>query len=266
MTSTVSIAARVCVALALLLSTSADLASQATPAARKPFDREYTLESSILGYRGVGGEIDGIRNPTIWALTGETVRITIVNAELMVHDIALEKHAVKSPEILDKGATTNITFKAEQSDTYYFSIPGHRAAGMEGRIDVSDTPRVQSDGQPPTREDRALNVDFEKGTLDDWTAAGDAFALVKGEPPPGPPAERRSGWAGSFWVSSGMSGSSRKGTLSSAPFNVSHPYASFLVSGGAFTSTRVELVLAQTKEVIYTISGSHSGVLRPASW
>ena len=264
MTHYVSLATRLMVALALLVSTSADLASQATPAARKPFDREYTLESSILGYRGVGGEIDGIRNPTIWALTGETVRITIVNAELMVHDIALEKHAVKSPEILDKGATTNITFKAEQSDTYFCSIPGHRAAGMEGRIDVSDTPRVQSDGLPASKDDRALNLDFEKGSLDDWTPTGDAFALVKGEPPPGPPAERRSGWSGAFWISSGMSGSARKGTLSSTPFRVSHPYASFLVSGGAFASTRVELVLAQTKEVVYTISGAHSGLLRPA--
>ena len=264
MTHYVSLATRLMVALALLVSTSADLASQATPAARKPFDREYTLESSILGYRGVGGEIDGIRNPTIWALTGETVRITIVNAELMVHDVALEKHAVKSPEILDKGATTNLTFKAEQSDTYYCSIPGHRAAGMEGRIDVSETPRVQSDGLPASKDDRALNLDFEKGSLDDWTPTGDAFTLVKGEPPPGPPAERRSGWSGTFWISSGMSGSARKGTLSSTPFRVSHPYASFLVSGGAFASTRVELVLAQTKEVVYTISGAHSGLLRPA--
>ena len=46
----------------------------------------------MLGFRGVGGEIDGIRNPTLWARTGETVRITIVNGELMVHDITLEKH------------------------------------------------------------------------------------------------------------------------------------------------------------------------------
>ena len=68
------------------------LATQAqTPA---PIDREYTLESTMLGYRGVGGEIDGVRNPTLWARTGETVRITIVNGELMVHDITLEKHNV----------------------------------------------------------------------------------------------------------------------------------------------------------------------------
>ena len=72
---------------ALLLTARGDLAAQgsATP------DREYTLISTMLGYRGGGGDIAGLRNPTLWAKTGETVKLTIVNGELMVHDIALEK-------------------------------------------------------------------------------------------------------------------------------------------------------------------------------
>ena len=261
-----SFAVRFVVSVALLAGTTAQVASQAPAAAKpKPFDREYTLESSILGYRGVGGEIDGIRNPTLWALTGETVRITIVNAELMLHDIALDKLAVKSTEVLDKGASTNITFKAERSDTYFCSIPGHRAAGMEGRIDVSDVPRVQSEGVLPSAGDRALNLDFEKGTLEDWKASGDAFELVKGDRPVAPGPEKRVGHAGTHWVGSGFSGSARKGTLTSAPFRVTHPYASFLISGGAFSSTRVEVVLAAPQEVvIYTISGAHQGMMRPA--
>ena len=116
----------------VLLSASGGISGQSSTAARPndPPDREYRLESSMLGYRGIGGEIDGIRNPTLWAKTGETVRITIVNGELMVHDIALEKGEVKSTQILDKGATANITFKATTSDTYFCSLPGHRVAGM----------------------------------------------------------------------------------------------------------------------------------------
>jgi putative membrane-bound dehydrogenase-like protein len=261
-----SLAVRLVVAVALLAGTPVQVASQAPAAAEpKPFDREYTLESSILGYRGVGGEIDGIRNPTLWALTGETVRITIVNAELMLHDIALDKLAVKSTEVLDKGASTNITFKAERSDTYFCSIPGHRAAGMEGRIDVSDVPRVQSEGVLPSAGDRALNLDFEKGTLEDWKASGDAFELVTGDRPVAPGPEKRVGHAGTHWVGSGFGGSARKGTLTSTPFRVTHPYASFLISGGAFSSTRVEVVLATPQEVvIYTISGVHQGMMRPA--
>ena len=235
------------------------LASQAQTTA--PVDREYTLESTMLGYRGIGGEIDGIRNPNLWARTGETVRITIVNGELMVHDITLEKHNVRSAQILDKGATSSVTFKAKDSDTYYCSLPGHRAAGMEGRLDVSDQPPVQSAGIAPVANGRALNLDFENGTLQDWTATGDAFALVKED------TERkgqRTPIAGAYWVSSGVAGNARKGTLFSAPFRVSHPYASFLVSGGAFASTRVELVLTEDNTVFYSISGADQAAFRPA--
>ena len=61
-----------------------------------------------------------------------------------------------------------------------------------------------------------------------------------------------------------MKGSARRGTLSSAPFPVTRPYASFLVSGGAFKSTRVEVVLADDQKIVYTISGTDSPRLRPA--
>ena len=89
-------------ALPFLLGVRADLDGQAAQP-RVRIDREYRLEATMLGYRGIGGDIDGIRNPTLWARTGETVRITIVNGEVMVHDIALEKQPVKSQQILERG-------------------------------------------------------------------------------------------------------------------------------------------------------------------
>src|SRR5262249_23072886 len=155
--------------------------------------------------------------------------------------LSLEKHALKTTQILDKGATTNITFRVGESDTYYCSVPGHRAAGMEGRLDVSDEPHVVSDGIAPSVDGRALNLDFENGTLANWTVPGDAFALVKAEYP----GDGRAGSAGRFWVGSGANGAAAKGTMTSAPFPVQHPYASFLIGGGAFASTRVEIVLAE---------------------
>jgi putative membrane-bound dehydrogenase-like protein len=223
-----------------------------------PVDRHYTLEATMIGYRGVGGDIDGVRNPTLWARTGETVRITMVNGEPMAHDIALEKLDVKSQQIFDRGASTNLNFRASANDVYYCSLPGHRLAGMEGRIEVTDEPRVRSEGVPPALDGRPLNLDFEKGTLDDWTATGDAFAVVTADP------QKRSG-SGAYWVTSSTKGSARRGALESRPFTVTHPYASFLVSGGAFTSTRVELALAADKRVVYTISGLDQARLRPAS-
>ena len=90
--------------LILLACAGGHLSGQTTPSSRAsgPVDREFTLESTMLGYRGLGGEIDGVRNPNLWALTGETVRITIVNGETMVHDVAMEKADVRSAQILDQ--------------------------------------------------------------------------------------------------------------------------------------------------------------------
>jgi putative membrane-bound dehydrogenase-like protein len=251
-------AARLTGCLILLVCTESNMASQTASSVRPTpsIDREYTLESTMVGYRGVGGDIDGVRNPTLWARTGDMVRITIVNGEMMVHDIAMEKHDAKSQQIFDKGATARITFKAEASDIYYCSLPGHRLAGMEGRLDVSDEARVKSEGVLPAVNGRELNLDFETGTLENWTATGDAFQIVKDE-------GRKVANAGSYWVSSSPGGSARKGTLSSVPFRVSHPYASFLVSGGAFASTRVEIVRAEDNVPIFTTSATEQTALRP---
>ena len=74
----------------------------------------------------------------------------------MVHDIALEKLDLKSTQILDKGATASITFKAKSSDTYFCSLPGHRAAGMEGRLEVTDTAPTVAPGTAPEVNGRPL--------------------------------------------------------------------------------------------------------------
>jgi putative membrane-bound dehydrogenase-like protein len=233
-------------------------------AAQPRIDRHYRLEATTLGYRGIGGNIEGIRNPTLWARTGETVRITIVNGEVMVHDIALEKQGAKSQQILEKGETASITFKAEQSDTYYCTLPGHRISGMEGRLDVSEEPRTTSAaGVAPVAGQRALNLDFEAGTLADWTPTGDAFSVVKaaGRSPElrDAPDDR----AGDYWVSSRPGGSPKKGVLISAPFPVTHPYASFLLSGGAFRTTRVEIVRVEDGQILFSVSGADAASLRP---
>ena len=123
-------------------------------------DREYVLETNILGYWGVGGNIDGVRNPVLRAEKGETVRIVIVNVEALLHDIALETLQVKSEGVLDVGEQTDITFIAVEDDIYYCTIPGHRAAGMEGRFeiireagmaDAGPAPEANGNGGGPAR-------------------------------------------------------------------------------------------------------------------
>ena len=246
-----------------LASVSGHLPIHAAPQQR-PADREYMLEATIVGYRGVGGDIDGIKNPVLTALTGQSVRITIVNTDLVLHDIALEAMKIRSAQILDKGASASITFTAKASDTYFCTIPGHRAAGMEGRIEVSDVPRPRPEGTLPEVNGKPLDLSFENGTLDNWISSGSAFTVVEGGNVPGLSASMKTGHVGTYWVTSQVGGSGRKGTLSSTPFPVRAAFASFLVSGGAFASTRIEIVLAAEKKVIYSITGSNRALLRPA--
>ncbi|MEX2595261.1 MAG: PVC-type heme-binding CxxCH protein [Anditalea sp.] len=229
------------------------------------FDREYTLEATMLGYF----DQEGIRNPVLRANKGDRVKITIVNGELMTHDIALEKLGIKSEVIIEKGATANIVFEAKESDTYYCTIPGHRAAGMVGQFEVVEGPitdEVIVTGEIPKIGDRELNLDFETGTLDDWVSTGEAFSnpLISGDSSPVHEKDMHVGQEGEYFVSSGGTLNHESiGTLTSAPFKVTRPFASFKVSGGALQDTRVELVRADQDSAFFQISGSGRATLRP---
>ena len=254
-------------AMLLAVSLLAGSSSHAQEAeSSQEVDREYALESSILGYKGIGGAIDGVRNPLLQAAKGETVRITITNVEVMPHDVALEKHGVKSTEVLDVGDQASVTFTAEESDTYYCTIPGHRAAGMEGKFQIMEEADAVAAGVPVMQDGRPLNLGFEEGSFADWTVEGDAFgeAPVEGDVVAARTGDTESRHDGAFWVSSGeVSGHRATGTLTSVPFAVTQPYASFLVSGGALKDTRVELVRAENDSVYFDISGYDHATLRP---
>ena len=78
-------------------------------------------------------------------------------------------------------------------------------------------------------------LDFETGTLQDWTAQGDAFT---GQPIEGDTVFKRRGdmksqHQGHFWIGSyERKGDKAQGTLTSATFPVTHPWGSFMVGGG----------------------------------
>ncbi len=105
---------------------------------------------------------------------------------------------------------------------------------------------------------RPLNLDFEAGSLADWKAEGDAF---KGQPIAGDTVHRRRGdmasrHAGRYWVGTyEIAGDAPRGTLTSVPFRVSKPFASFLVGGGSQGATFVELVRTDTGQSIFRASG-----------
>lgn len=227
-------------------------------------DKEYFLEATMLGYFAK----NGTRNPVLKANKGMRVRITITNGEVMTHDISMEKLGVKSKTIFEKGAKTSITFVAENSDTYFCTIPGHKAAGMVGKFEVVEgslAPKVVV-GKIPMKNGKPLNFNFETGNLQDWTTTGDAFRspIINETPSPIHEKEMKIEAEGKNFLSSGGTVNYKlTGTLKSTTFKVTHPFASFLVSGGALVDTRVELVLAETNKVIFQSTGQGRATLQP---
>jgi putative membrane-bound dehydrogenase-like protein len=121
---------------------------------------------------------------------------------------------------------------------------------------VAPTP---PEGVLPTGADgKPLNLDFETGTLKDWTPEGEAF---QGQPIKGDTVNKRRGdmhsrHQGNYWIGGyELKGDRPQGTLTSVAFKVTHPWASFLVGGGASPETCVELVRNDTKEVFSRTSG-----------
>jgi len=121
-------------------------------------------------------------------------------------------------------------------------------------------------GTLPTGQDgKPLNFDFEAGSLKDWTPEGPAF---EGQPIRGDVVSKRrsdmkSRHAGEFWVGGyERNGDRPQGTLTSSPFQVTRPYASFLVGGGSFPTTCVELVRKQDGQVLHRVSGDDNEDLK----
>jgi nitrite reductase (NO-forming) len=141
-------------------------------------DASFTLQTTIaeggLRFVGVGGDIDGVLNPTLNVAVGQTVQVTLTNGDGAVHDITAPDLGVASEQVSGQGASTNVSFTAEQEGEYNYwcSIPGHRAAGMEGLIVVgepggpaeptgADIVRSPADVPPPVGDREATTVDFE---------------------------------------------------------------------------------------------------------
>lgn len=227
-------------------------------------DKEFMLETTMLGYFFK----NGTRNPTLKVKKGSRVRINIVNGEVMTHDIALEKLGIKSGAISEKGSKSSITFVANKNDTYYCTVPGHRAAGMVGKLEVVDGEIIEKIvvGKLPLKNGKPLNLDFETGDLRDWIATGDAFTspLISADPSPIHDKDMMIGFEGKNFLSSGGTVNYKlTGTLTSVSFAVTQPYASFMVSGGALQDTRIEIVLANTKKVIFQSTGQGRANLQP---
>src|SRR5260370_12967793 len=92
---------------------------------------------------------------------------------------------------------------------------------------TAQQPKTPLEGVLPVGADgKALNLDFETGTLKDWTAEGEAFAgqPVRGDTVFARRHDNKSQHQGNFWIGGyELRGDKPPGTLTSVSLQVTHP-------------------------------------------
>jgi nitrite reductase (NO-forming) len=105
---------------------------------------EYTVRTQIGGeptmaFVGVGGDIEGVVNPELTANVGDTIRLTVVNGNPVLHDLRIDAFHVESGNLTEEGQSVTMEFVATQPGEfeYYCGIPGHREIGMKGLLRIT---------------------------------------------------------------------------------------------------------------------------------
>ena len=111
-------------------------AAEYTPNVR--FRLRTELAEGKMAFVGVSGDIEGIVNPTLRVNDGDVVQVTLVNSDGIEHDVVFPEFGAGTDRVNRKGASSVTVFRADKSGEYaYFcALPGHRQAGMEGKIVV----------------------------------------------------------------------------------------------------------------------------------
>lgn len=108
---------------------------------------EYTLKAVLysdppMAFMGVGGEIEGVINPDLHAQTGDTVKITVINADAILHDLTLDDFGVTTGQLTTKDQTASVSFLVTQPGEFKYrcATPGHDQVGMVGKLVVTGEP------------------------------------------------------------------------------------------------------------------------------
>jgi nitrite reductase (NO-forming) len=106
---------------------------------------EYSLLSTMLdgqmAFVGIGGGIDGVKNPTLTANVGDIVRVTLTGGDSVEHDVAFPDFNAQSDHISGKGSTSTFEFVVDKPGSFTYSclLAGHKEAGMIGKFEVTGT-------------------------------------------------------------------------------------------------------------------------------
>ncbi len=132
-------------------------------------DVTFTFRTSIadgkLVFVGDAGSISGKINPDLRVPENAVVQINVINDDGAIHDIAVPEFGAKSDQIIGKGASTAIVFRATKSGTFEYlcTLPGHKAAGMFGKLIVGDPQApVESDALDISQDPTAVGEPIGK--------------------------------------------------------------------------------------------------------
>jgi nitrite reductase (NO-forming) len=111
-------------------------AAEYTPTVR--FRLRTELAEGKMAFVGVGGAIEGVVNPTLRVAVGDIVQVGLVNNDGIEHDVAFPDFNAGTDRVNRKGASSVTVFRADKAGefAYICTLPGHRQAGMEGKINV----------------------------------------------------------------------------------------------------------------------------------
>lgn len=116
-------------------------------------DVEYTLvtggDYGGLIFVGQGGSIDGEVNPTLTADPGEVVKLTVINRDAITHDLVIDEFGVETAELTELDERATVIFRVQQDGEYiyYCAVPGHRQAGMWGKLVVGSGGQAAASAQ-----------------------------------------------------------------------------------------------------------------------
>ena len=104
---------------------------------------EYTLMTNMvdgdMAFIGVGGGIDGVKNPTLSANVGDTVKVTLTSGDGVEHDVAFPDFNAMSEHVTGKGSSTTFEFVPDRPGSFNYNcvVAGHKEAGMIGKFEVT---------------------------------------------------------------------------------------------------------------------------------
>ena len=117
-------------------------------------DVRFTLRTDIadgkLVFISESGPTKGQVNPDLRVPENSVVLISLVNGDGAIHDIAVPEFGAGSEQVIGKGAATAIVFRATKNGVYEYlcTLPGHKAAGMFGKLIVGDEIKTKESSLP----------------------------------------------------------------------------------------------------------------------